>query len=451
MRFICYHKTNIEGGRMLRYSKTMKSVFTAIVALYLLFLTACGDEPQDKTVSIAISPSSKNVELGDSVELTVTAKNTGIKWPDQGEVDGSFTLNGNKATYSPPSSIGTYRFTVSAEANPSKNVTAKITVVFAAPQITITPASSEIKIGKTIQFTAHTDIPTGQPQVQDPLWEVSGNCGTIDQNGLFSAASAGDCTVRASLKDINNKKITESAAVKIKEPTLQDILGDMVHVSGGTFTMGCTPEQESDCYSYERPAHQVTLSDYYIGKYEVTQFVWRQVMGMYNNPSGNRKGDNFPVENVSWDEAQTFIEALNEKTGKSYRLPTEAEWEYAARGGNQSRRYLYSGSNTLDEAGWYNDNSDNETHPVGMKKSNELGIYDMSGNVDEWVNDLYGAYNGNTQSNPTGPESGSARVVRGGSSVRNDEAARVFSRGGCTGICDPNPNLGFRLAITSTK
>ena len=442
----------------MRYLKTIKFCITAIVVLHLLLLTACQNEPDDKTVSIAISPTSKSVELGDSVELIVTAKNTAIVWPDSGAVFGNFTVNGNKVKYVPPSVIGTYRFTVAAEANPSKNVTAKITVVYASPQITITSAASEIKVGETAKFTAETVIPIGQPQPQDPIWEVSGDCGTIipDETttsnvatALFSAARRGDCTVRASLRDLNNKRITESAIIKVNDPTVDDILRDMVQVRGGTFTRGCTQVRESDCYSNEKPTHQATLSDYYIGKYEVTQFVWKLIMGLNMNPSSHRS-DNLPVENASWDEVQEFIEKLNERTGKNYRLPTEAEWEYAARGGNQSRGYVYSGSNILDDVGWYADNSDLETHPVGMKKANELGIYDMSGNVDEWVSDLYGPYSSDPQTNPTGSVSGSARVVRGGSSVRFEEAARVFSRGGYN-PGSSNPRLGFRLAITSTR
>jgi formylglycine-generating enzyme required for sulfatase activity len=165
------------------------------------------------------------------------------------------------------------------------------------------------------------------------------------------------------------------------------------------------------------------------------------------NPSSH-KSDNLPVENVSWDDVQDFIEKLNDRTGKTYRLPTEAEWEYAARGGNQSAGYIYSGGNTLDDVGWYYDNSDLKTHPIGMKKANELGIYDMSGNVDEWVNDYSGRYNSDPKSNPAGPASGSERVVRGGSATRDAEMARVFSRGGYNPSLS-NPRLGFRLAITS--
>ena len=433
----------------LRYLKTMKFAVIAIIAPYLLFLTSCISEQEDKTVKIAISPTSKTAELGDSVELTVTAKNTGIIWPDSSEIDGSFTVKGDKVTYMPPLSTGAYKFTVAAEANPSKRVTAKITVVYAAPEITITPTNPpEIKIGKTLQFTAHQDIPMGQPKPQDTLWEISGNCGTIDQDGFFSAAVAGFCTVTASIKDINNKKISETVTITIKDTTLDDILTDMARVPGGTFTMGCTLE-ESNCYSRETPAHQVTLGEFYIGKYEVTQDIWKKVMGVNYNPSGNI-GNNFPVENVSWDDIQTFLERLNDRTGKTYRLPTEAEWEYAARGGNQNNVYTYSGSNTLDDVGWYYDNSDLKTHPVGMKKANGLGIYDMSGNVDEWVSDFFNRYGSDPKSNPTGPESGSERVVRGGSVLYDEDSARVYARGGYNPDLS-NPRLGFRLAITSIR
>jgi len=152
----------------------------------------------------------------------------------------------------------------------------------------------------------------------------------------------------------------------------------MVFVEGGTFMMGATSEQESDAFDWEKPAHRVTLSDFYIGKYEVTQAQWKAVMG--SNPS-YFKGDNLPVERVSWGDCQEFIRKLNERTGLTFRLPTEAEWDYAARGGNRSRGYKYSGSDDPDEVAWYWDNSGIKTHPVGQKRANELGLYDMSGNV----------------------------------------------------------------------
>ena len=220
---------------------------------------------------------------------------------------------------------------------------------------------------------------------------------------------------------------------------------EMVRVEGGTFTMGATAEQGSDAYSDEKPTHQVTLSSYSIGKTEVTQALWQAVMG--SNPS-YFKGSNLPVEEVSWEDCQTFIRKLNALTGKTFRLPTEAEWEYAARGGNKSRGYKYSGSNTLSNVAWYDDNSSNKTHPVATLASNELGIYDMSGNVWEWCNDWYSTsyYTSASQTNPTGPNSGSSRVCRGGSWSYDARSCRVSFRSGY------NPtnrlgNLGLRLAL----
>ena len=196
-----------------------------------------------------------------------------------------------------------------------------------------------------------------------------------------------------------------------QQAELNKLINNMVYVSGGTFTMGATSEQGSDAYDNEKPTHSVTLSSFYLCKYEVTQALWRAVMG--NNPS-NFKGDNLPVEQVSWNDCQTFISRLNNLTGKNFRLPTDAEWEYAARGGNRSRGYKYSGSNVLSDVAWYDGNSSDKTHPVGTKSPNELGLYDMSGNVWEWCSDWYGTYSSSAQTNPTGPSSGSSRVNRGG-------------------------------------
>ncbi|MDY4535955.1 MAG: formylglycine-generating enzyme family protein [Sodaliphilus sp.] len=188
---------------------------------------------------------------------------------------------------------------------------------------------------------------------------------------------------------------------------------EMVEVRGGTFRMGGTSEQGSDADSDdEYPVHSVTLSGYYIGKTEVTQALWKAVMG--SNPS-YWKGDNLPVEQVSWDDCQEFIRKLNALTGQNFRLPTEAEWEFACRGGNNSRGYKYSGSNYIDNVAWYGDNSGDKTHPVATKLPNELGIYDMSGNVWEWCSDWYDKYSSGAQTNPKGPYDGSRRVRRGGS------------------------------------
>ena len=225
---------------------------------------------------------------------------------------------------------------------------------------------------------------------------------------------------------------------------LNKLINNMVYVSGSTFTMGGTSEQGSDAYDDEKPTHSVTLSSYYICKYEVTQALWRAVMG--NNPS-NFKGDNLPVECVSWDDCQTFINRLNSYTGRNFRLPTEAEWEFAARGGNYSRHYKYSGSNYISDVAWYDGNSSNRTHPVGTKQANELGLYDMSGNVWEWCSDWYGSYSSYSQNDPTGPNSGSDRVGRGGSWYYGARGCRSSYRD-CSTPGDRYDDLGLRLVFS---
>lgn len=244
---------------------------------------------------------------------------------------------------------------------------------------------------------------------------------------------------------------------------------EMVYVEGGTFTMGATSEQgTSDPYEDEYPTHQVTLSDFYIGKYEVTQQLWEYVMKysgtcadgstifayssdvwLGGKPSSRYGvGDYYPAYNVSWEDIVIlFIPRLNKITGKIFRLPTEAEWEYAARGGNMSKGYKYSGSNTIGDIAWYKGNS-SETHEVGTKAPNELGLYDMSGNVSEWCSDWCGSYSSSAQSNPTGPTSGSYRVIRGGSWYEGAQFCRVSFRGRGN-PADHYLNVGFRLVCTS--
>ncbi len=218
----------------------------------------------------------------------------------------------------------------------------------------------------------------------------------------------------------------------------------MIAVEGGTFKMGATSEQGSDAYSDKRPVHSVTLSDYYIGETEVTQELWDAVMG--TNPS-RFKGSKRPVESVSWNDCQEFITKLNNLTGKNFRLPTEAEWEYAARGGSKSKGYKYSGSNTIGNVAWYEGNSGNKTHDVKTKQANELGIYDMSGNVWEWCQDWKGDDSSSSQTNPTGPTSGSYRVYRGGSWYNNAEFCRVSYRNGINPVNTFNL-LGLRLSLS---
>jgi len=220
---------------------------------------------------------------------------------------------------------------------------------------------------------------------------------------------------------------------------------EMIFVQGGTFTMGCTSEQNNDCDEGEKLTHQVTVSDFYIGKYEITQAQWIAVMD--SNPS-YYKGDNLPVETVSWEDVQEFIHKLNTQTGKQYRLPTEAEWEFAARGGTKSEGYKYSGSDIAGKVAWYDGNSDNKIHPVGTKSPNELGIYDMSGNVLEWCSDWKGSYSSKAQTNPQGPSFGIYRINRGGSIANYARLMRISWRNSD----DPDSSyscLGFRLACSA--
>ena len=195
--------------------------------------------------------------------------------------------------------------------------------------------------------------------------------------------------------------------------------------------------------SDEKPVHSVTLSDYYIGETEVTQELWEAVMG--SNPS-SFKGSQKPVESVSWHDCKEFITKLNRLTGKNFRLPTEAEWEYAARGGNKSKGYKYSGSNTIDNVAWYRDNSGKATHNVKTKSPNELGIYDMSGNVWEWCEDWYGYYSSGSQTNPAGPSTGSRRVLHGGSWYDHAGSCRVSNRSYYP--VNRSYYIGFRLALS---
>ena len=244
---------------------------------------------------------------------------------------------------------------------------------------------------------------------------------------------------------INISVFTNDKTSNIIIPVKGGVSIEMVKVEAGSFDMGATPEMKNPD-SDEKPVHRVKLTNgYYIGKYEVTQALWKAVMG--SNPS-MFKGDSLPVENVSWKDCQNFVSKLNSMTRRKFRLPTEAEWEYAARGGNMSRGYKYSGSNTLGEVAWcYDSKSGYKTHTVGTKQPNELGIYDMSGNVWEWCQDWYDQYSESSQNNPTGAASGAERVCRGGAWGSLAVSCRSSERDRCTPTysCD---NLGLRLILS---
>ena len=308
------------------------------------------------------------------------------------------------------------------------------------------------------------------------VFGLSFGCGGKDAKDKPAAAVDTAAVAPDTVADVPDT--TAAGKTEASAPEVIDIDIDMVFVKGGTFLMGCTKEQGEDCKSDEKPAHKVTLTGFYICRYETTQLLWQSVMG--SNPS-YFKGNNLPVESVNWNDVQRFIQELNVKTDKKYRLPTEAEWEYVARGGSKSKGYKYSGGNNVDDVAWYGESVyDKKTHPVGTKRPNELAVYDMSGNVREWVNDFYEAeyYSSSEQTNPPGPLSSSycerigcvgldfpggsnknytdcyrrncdvsIRVVRGGDILCSPEYLRVSVRDYCNQDYESgHPDLGFRLA-----
>ena len=395
-------------------------------------------QQQQYTETITLTPKTGNIEI--------------ITTPDEAEV----WLNNIKQTRNTPMVIrdvmvGDYAVEIKKNGYTTlqKNIivkqheTAKINEILANTktiQIQTNPANAQIQIdGKNI----------GVSPIKYSVDLQKNYTLTITKNGYKSLTKQISITENSENELFNLEK-ENSFIFKDLAKT------EMVFVQGGTFTMGCTEEQGSDCYDNEKPVHQVTLSDYYIGKYEVTQGLWKKVMG--SNPSKfSDCGDDCPVESVSWDDCQTFISKLNQLTGKKYRLPTEAEWEYAARGGRDLARNVlagnvqqtkYAGSNVLDEVAWYDDNSNSQTHTVGTKKPNALGVYDMSGNVWEWCNDWYDKYSISGVKNPQGAKAGSGRVIRGGSWDYDSNGGRVSIRSRI------NPSLsdgssGFRLVFSS--
>ena len=231
--------------------------------------------------------------------------------------------------------------------------------------------------------------------------------------------------------------------VEVETFTVKGVSFNMVHVKGGTFTMGAADGQGSEIKDDDKLAHEVMLSDYCIGETEVTQALWKAVIGY---TMSNWRSSDLPVESVSWEDCQAFINKLNKLTGKAFRLPTEAEWEYAARGGKYNKNCKFAGSTSIDEVAWYKDNSADKTHAVKTKLPNELGIYDMSGNVWEWCQDWYGSYESGSKTNPSGPDSGDYRVGRGGSWFSKATNCCVTQRD----FYNPsrgNGHIGFRLAL----
>ena len=445
-------------------------------------------KPRSATITVLSGNLTKDVEVSQSAassEISLSVDNLNFS---SGGDSQSFSIKSNIAwtvtssqdwcSVNPTSGSNDSSVTVSVEENTSTaERMATITVKSDAGDKTISVTQSGVAVVLTLDVSS-MEFASGSGSKMfrissNTIWAISS-----DKNwcSVSPTSGNGDGSVTVSVEENTSTSertatitvesatitrtlvVTQNGAKPVTPPASQDrtftvggVTFKMIAVDGGTFTMGATSEQGSDAYDYEKPAHQVTLSSYYIGETEVTQELWQAVMG--SNPSdfsGSRK----PVENVSWDDCQEFIRKLNSLTGQNFRLPTEAEWEFAARGGNQSRGNKYAGSNTIDNVAWYYKNSyakgssssDYGTHNVATKQSNELGLYDMSGNVLEWCQDWYGNYSSSSQTNPMGPSSGSYRVGRGGSWILNARSCRVslridYSPG------NRNSYLGLRLAL----
>lgn len=427
----------------------------------------------------AVSPTS-------SVDTGVSLLASGVDWVTLSAYSGNagnqsirVTLKANESTSSRAARIriagqnNTVLITITQKGAEGPSTPTESIVLDNGVATSYTISADDTSIGSAISFTATS------------TWRVSRNTlsgteanqwvtvspttgGTGNKSVTITLAKNEDTTPRSARVDIigtNNTvsiTINQEAAEAAPEPdpergetktyTVNGVSFKMVGVVGGTFTMGAGSEQGTDYKADERPTHSVTLSDYSIGETEVTQALWVAVMG--NNPSEYYQyGDQLPVETVSYNDCITFINKLNELTGKQFRLPTEAEWEFAARGGkNASTQYKYAGSNTIANVAWYYETTRNNNyrpHPVKTKAANILGLYDMSGNVWEWCQDFYDAYSSSAQNNPTGPSEGTWRVIRGGGWTSNADGCRVSLR--YYGIMS-NPGVtpglyGLRLAL----
>ena len=315
-----------------------------------------------------------------------------------------------------------------------------------------------IQNGNTIRIyydlTKQTDVKIEFSQDGGAFYENLEGKSVTGDIGRSIAPGVDKCVVWDVLKDRSDLKSEKvcfritSYDVSRRSFKVGDVSFDMVFVEGGKYTMGCGGQ--NDCRAEERPAHKVTLDDYYIGECEVTQELWEAVMGVDRNYS-HVSADNLPVDGVTWIDAQEFVLRLNQAIGETgFRLPTEAEWEYAARGGKKDRGFTHSGGNDVGWVAWYVDNSLGQPHPVRQKNPNALGVYDMNGNVWEWCEDWYGDYETSSQKNPQGPEGGVTRVLRGGSWHETPTFCRV-----CTRYSKPPSfrglNIGLRLVYQIPK
>ena len=378
------------------------------------------DDPNNKkVVNISLKPNFAKVTINvdNNAEIWVNGERKGVGSWSGNLGAGTYELEAKKQGHR--STTTTQDFIVTSE--PQIVKLQSPTPIYGEADINSSPGMADIFIdGKNVGQTPLmiSDLLVGQHQVR-----ISKQ-GYRDYNSTLTVNEDETSILTANLeKPTGNLEFTAGT-----------VSFTMVQVDGGTFQMGATSEQ-------------VKLSTYYIGETEVTQALWETVMG--NNPS-NFKGNNRPVEKVSWDDCQLFIKKLNQMTGRKFRLPTEAEWEFAAQGGNRSKGYIYSGSNNIKEVAWFVYTTERSTCDVKYKNSNELGVYDMSGNVQEWCQDLFEHYSTKSVKNPKGPKKGVLRVFRGGGWNLLDNVCTIVNREYARPDTKRN-NIGLRLAIDNVK
>lgn len=458
---------------MRMFKDVSKSVWMSAAMLALLLLVACGGGDDRKPVILLVSTESLSVEAGKTETFTMEVSNTEIEWPTLAAGSGSFStsfgsaLNGTQIytiTYTAPETAQTVPFPIKAKSNSSANKTVTIKVYYADPTVAVSSSSlgNAVVQGDSLQFTATPDIRFGHTQDATPVvWALAEGCtaGTLDSStGIFTAGTAnGNCAVTATISVDGGVTVTSAPATVqvVDNPTGVVIETVFVKAAGEVFTMGCQEEWKDpsdlwdDCASAQ-PVHPVTLTkDFYMGKFEVTQAQWEAVMGADKNPSYPQQTD-LPVNTVSYNEVEEFIDTLNAReaehgTGKVWRLPTETEWEYAARGGINHDETQYSGSAEVNKVGWWSENAEWQLKIGGDLLPNSLGIYDMSGNVYEITSTKEYEYG-------TGaPEEGCDEdicfmVMRGGSfAVGKPRALRVSHRSERFWSNSGNDDIGFRL------
>lgn len=390
--------------------------------------------PGKLTATLTVSP---NEDMSNAITFTLEKTIT-----DDGPYDFVFTATGLQKSTDYWCQVEVGNDYLSRQTEMQKFSTHSKDVLVKTDNVTSIGFSTAISGGEATIYdnstiTAHgvcwSTSPNPNTYGSHTLLNSNENCFQCILSDLSANTSYYVCAyVIASNEIIYGNELTFTTIEPIAQSfTISGTTFKMLPVSGGTFEMGATAEQGGDAWDIETPVHYVTLNDFFMGETEVTKALWKAVMG--TNP-GNTSGDNLPVGSVSWYDCNEFVNQLNDKlsaqlNGKEFSLPTEAQWEYAARGGQESQGYKYSGSNNIDDVAWYDANSDNQTHPVAQKQANELGLYDMSGNVSEWCFDWFGNYSsGNTQINPTGPNYGTVRVSRDGAYCDDARFCRVSSR-----------------------